>query len=773
MLSAKRAHQARTQRRNESGPAACPSGRLARPSALVVLKAVAESVSVKAPEARQALPDTDSKPVPPPPPIAPKVAAPPQAAQAPQPPPVLPQVVVLGAQGSSAIKLVKSLVEAGFKVTAGVDYLEEAQATLAFVRKYELIDRTSLANLKLSEPDGALPSRARVVIVEGDMMDGKKVDSRFVEGAIARAADSNASQIVLLTSGNIASGGLFGFGTTMTTNKSLSRTEQLLASSGLPFAVLRASISDTVEGEVVPTVRAGPGALSTSEAPLNGDALAKVLGALLAAPVAAPGVAIILESAAAPSGSPKQDVGAAVAAAVAVATSKAPAPSTRPAGAPKPSAAPAPSDSPANGLMSLGTISIRRMQEATGVGAAAPKPPAKKAEKAEEEDEEAGNFLTNLFGTKSISASEASGSMKKTAVKPSVKKVQEADEEEEEGNFLSNIFGTKSINVSDVKAPVNKILPSRAAPAPFKPAAKKVEEDSDEEEEDGNFLSNLFGTKAIQAPEARTPTKAPPPKLAPKPAPAAAKPAAFNPFTSAQARQAPPAAKKAEEPKQGTGFFSFLTPAAPEEDSSEDEEEPSKGFFGFLSPAPQAPKAAVKTMGSRQVAPPKPAPKPVAKPAPKFTPKPVAKPVARGRSPEPEPTRKSGGFFGFLGGKKDEDSDEEEEARPRTVRRAPPPPPPKAAPRPATVSFAAAKKPPPPPPKVAPKPAPKPAPKAGTQQVKPAATPAPGTYKLRGTYTPISNYQVEKKKKEAFDASAAAAKHGAEHLQEDLWALNV
>lgn len=102
-----------------------------------------------------------------------------QVKDAAQLPLVLPPVVVLGAQGTSAIKLVKALMEAGFSVTAGVrqnlcgtptewpgsgtgpcgrltttgetqhfcsailstgvDYLDEAQATLAFVKKYELV----------------------------------------------------------------------------------------------------------------------------------------------------------------------------------------------------------------------------------------------------------------------------------------------------------------------------------------------------------------------------------------------------------------------------------------------------------------------------------------------------------------------------------------------------------------------------------------------------------------------------------------------------------
>jgi hypothetical protein len=66
---------------------------------------------------------------------------------------------------------------------------------VSFAKKYELLPSSAVAAIKLTELDysdpealaRAIPSRAQLVVVEGDVVDGKPVDERVRTAAAAAA----------------------------------------------------------------------------------------------------------------------------------------------------------------------------------------------------------------------------------------------------------------------------------------------------------------------------------------------------------------------------------------------------------------------------------------------------------------------------------------------------------------------------------------------------------------------------------------------------------
>lgn len=69
---------------------------------------------------------------------------------------------------------------------AGVADLERATSALNFARKYELMSREALSNVKLVEVDysdveafaGSLPKGGKLLVVDGDVVGGKAADER-------------------------------------------------------------------------------------------------------------------------------------------------------------------------------------------------------------------------------------------------------------------------------------------------------------------------------------------------------------------------------------------------------------------------------------------------------------------------------------------------------------------------------------------------------------------------------------------------------------------
>ncbi len=62
-------------------------------------------------------------------------------------------------------------------------------------RRYEILSKAQLNNLKTVESEGRLPRGSRVVIFEGDSLAGSKVDARYVEAAVDKALDADAAQV--------------------------------------------------------------------------------------------------------------------------------------------------------------------------------------------------------------------------------------------------------------------------------------------------------------------------------------------------------------------------------------------------------------------------------------------------------------------------------------------------------------------------------------------------------------------------------------------------
>ncbi|KAJ9507749.1 hypothetical protein QJQ45_019338, partial [Haematococcus lacustris] len=281
--------------------------------------------------------------------------------------------IAVGAQGRLTAQLAKALLEDGYNVIAGalrmhaatsnfaglwvvkmgpdrsIDFPEQAKATLEFVKKcvspraagagssgYELLDKATLARLKTVEVSAgdtssaalaSLPRGVKVVVVEGDSLGDKKGDARYVESAVATAQAAEASQVILVNSG-APDANLFSLFTASGSNpnKALTRSEQLLATSGLSYTILRAATSSEVSSSRPPLVVPGPGALALAPAPIAPGQLTQVLQGLMALPPSPPGVQVVLEAAAAAPAINPQPLEESVPRAVSSAVAKAPPP---------------------------------------------------------------------------------------------------------------------------------------------------------------------------------------------------------------------------------------------------------------------------------------------------------------------------------------------------------------------------------------------------------------------------------------------------------------
>ncbi|KAL6765412.1 hypothetical protein V8C86DRAFT_797351 [Haematococcus lacustris] len=691
-------------------------------------------------------------------------------------------VFFLGAQGRLTAQLAKALLEDGYNVIAGIDFPEQAKATLEFVKKYELLDKATLARLKTVEVSAgdtssaalaSLPRGVKVVVVEGDSLGDKKGDARYVESAVATAQAAEASQVILVNSG-APDANLFSLFTASGSNpnKALTRSEQLLATSGLSYTILRAATSSEVSSSRPPLVVPGPGALALAPAPIAPGQLTQVLQGLMALPPSPPGVQVVLEAAAAaPAINPQpleESVPRAVSSAVAKAPPPPPASGTKKikAAPPAPAPAPAPAPEPATGLgpFKLGTISMRAKPAEPSKASASTQsssPPASSS------GEDVGSRLLGglggLFG--------AATSTMKIGLKPPP---PAADTPPAAKGTVRVVGGPKA-------------APPPPARKPVAPPKRGAVEEEEEEEEDApfGFLTALFGggakAQVVEGEEAKPRRPAPPPpqRAAPpsaarrsvSPPPPAPAPRTANPFSTVKRTASPP-------PPTPTKKAAPKSRAAQEED--EEDKPAGGGFFSFFTPRPAAAKTPQPAAASR------PAVRAVA--AKPVAAKPAPTKLSPSKAVPAEPPKKGGGFlslFGLGGGR---DDDDEEEERPTSARRAAPPPPrrsptpppppparpqPKAAPakaasapapKPSGNPFSTVKRSAAPAPpaaqktgtqktgtqaaKQAPKPQPKP-PASGTQKVQKAAPPSrpPSSSGLpKGTYTPISGgYRIAPK----------------------------
>ncbi|KAK9867559.1 hypothetical protein WJX84_011039 [Apatococcus fuscideae] len=165
------------------------------------------------------------------------------------------EIFVAGAAGQLGVRVVLQLIDAGFKVVAGVPDLEEAQAQLNFAKTYELIKKDNLSKLRLAEVDlgneGSLASEmsrgGQVLVVVADAPVGKKADTRLGSRALAAAKEAGAGRFVLITpqGGAASGGGLLGiFNLGGGGSGGQSRLEKEVVSSGMDYVIVRHAKND-------------------------------------------------------------------------------------------------------------------------------------------------------------------------------------------------------------------------------------------------------------------------------------------------------------------------------------------------------------------------------------------------------------------------------------------------------------------------------------------------------------------------------------------------
>eukprot|EP00887_Chlorella_sp_A99_P007723 scaffold20.g7723.t1 len=286
------------------------------------------------------------------------------------------EVVVVGATGQQAARVVLELLKAGARVTALVDSEEDAAEALAFAKSVELITAAEAKALRIAAADARNPqalasvlpprARSRVVLVLGDVFAGRRLDARVYE-EVLRAVAENAGRVgsLAVVSPAGSSAGVFGRGGGAGT-KALAPLEQRALASGVPTLLLRtAALVGEREGAGARLVAAGlggvPAALAVSRA--------AVADAVVAALDQARGGSAVIEVGAsdeAPEAATEDVVAAALAAAAAAA----------------PAEEPAPAPAPQAGLFGFGTVKR---------AAAAAEP--------EEEEEAPAPSLFGAFGT--------------------------------------------------------------------------------------------------------------------------------------------------------------------------------------------------------------------------------------------------------------------------------------------------------------------------------------------------------------------------------------
>ncbi|GLI59763.1 hypothetical protein VaNZ11_001724 [Volvox africanus] len=563
-------------------------------------------------------------------------------------------IFVTGGQGQLSIRIIRELLAAGFKVTAGVTDLDAATAAFAFFKRYELIDKTAAANLKLvplSSLEGddaavkALPKRAKVIVVDGDVEGKGKTGAKEVNFALALAEATSASQVVLVSTqpgvpaagGTGLFGGLFGGGLKASSAAAvakpldkLGRLEQQVADSGLPYAIVRAYGTDRTDDGEEPGSYLQIGTLGTvpTSAVASKAQIASVVSEVLKA--AGPTNGLVFEVSATPDEqlSAADAIGEIIAAAEAAAAEAA---ATAAEEAAK-------SAGSAVGLFGLGTMSVLR--KATAAAA----PPEEVSLKETQE----------------------------TALEPETP-AEKLPKKAAGSGFFS--FGAKAVAVEQPAAKEEPLalgtLSARRAAAKL---GKAVVEEVVvvEEEAPKKTGTGFFGFGSTRVAAKKVAAKEEPKKEEEVPEPPKKVGSGFFGFGTVKvaAKKEEPKEEEEEVPeppkKVGSGFFGFGTvkvAAKKEEPKKEEEEVPEpprkagSGFFGFgtarvavkkpdeeeEAPVPKRQSAPIRT-SSRNVPPP---PPPSPAPSPKRS-APSTGTAIRSRvappPPEPEPPKRSASF---------------------------------------------------------------------------------------------------------------------------------
>ncbi|KAL0030841.1 hypothetical protein WJX77_009090 [Trebouxia sp. C0004] len=159
-------------------------------------------------------------------------------------------VFVAGGNGQLSARIIQELLRGGFKVTAGVADVEQAQAGLNFAKRFEIIKGAEAKNIRLEAVDlsdesaiaDALPRNARVLVAVGDSSGGQRADNQLLDRTLSAAVSKGAKQFILVTPlAGGGGGGLFGglFGGGGGSSKKPSRIERQVAESGLDFVIVR------------------------------------------------------------------------------------------------------------------------------------------------------------------------------------------------------------------------------------------------------------------------------------------------------------------------------------------------------------------------------------------------------------------------------------------------------------------------------------------------------------------------------------------------------
>ncbi|KAL0019003.1 hypothetical protein WJX79_006320 [Trebouxia sp. C0005] len=167
-------------------------------------------------------------------------------------------VFVAGGNGQLSARIIQELLRGGFKVTAGVADVEEAQAGLDFAKRFEIIKSAEAKNIRLEAVDlsdesaiaDALPRNARVLVAVGDNLGGQRADNQLLDRTLSAAVSKGAKQFILVTPlGGGGGGGLFGglFGGGGGSSKKPSKIERQVAESGLDFVIVRTAKTEAGE----------------------------------------------------------------------------------------------------------------------------------------------------------------------------------------------------------------------------------------------------------------------------------------------------------------------------------------------------------------------------------------------------------------------------------------------------------------------------------------------------------------------------------------------
>lgn len=168
-------------------------------------------------------------------------------------------VFVAGGNGQLSARIIQELLRNGYKVTAGVADVEEAQAGLDFAKRFEIIKGSEVKNIRLQAVDlsdesaiaDALPRSARVLVAVGDSLGSQRDDNQLLDRALSAAKSKGAQQFILVTplGGGGGLGGLFGslFGGGGGSSKQPSKIERQVAESGLDFVIIRTAKTDGAE----------------------------------------------------------------------------------------------------------------------------------------------------------------------------------------------------------------------------------------------------------------------------------------------------------------------------------------------------------------------------------------------------------------------------------------------------------------------------------------------------------------------------------------------